>query len=199
MLNEGVSNPREDGFSPEPMPPVQDGGLGGGHGGGLGGGIPRPKAIDNAFQASLASTAISMVATVVTVLLDRQWLERLVRQVLEDANQPAGDAEVANAIGTMQVMLAIGILLFAVLFVLFAVKMRAGRNWARMVLTVFAAIGLINFLSSVASSGAALELMWSLADVAFSVTAVIYLFRPESSAYFAEHKKRQLARRGRNR
>lgn len=193
MLNEGVANPddrgNERGFSPEPMPPV-DGGTGG---------IPRPKAVDSAFQASLASTAIASVATVVGVLLDREWLDRLVRQVLEDAGQRSGPAEVADATVMIQVFLGLGIVLFAALFVLFAVKMRAGRNWARIVLTAFAVLGVMNFLSAVASTGADLNLMWSLAEVAFAVTAVIYMFRPESTAYFAEHKKRRLARRGENR
>lgn len=189
MLNEGVANPDERDFAPGPMPPV-DGGAGG---------IPRPKAIGSALQASLVSTAIASVATVVGVLLDREWLDRLVRQVLEDAGQRNGPAEVADATLMTQVFLGLGIVLFAALFVLFAVKMWAGRNWARVVLTAFAVLGVLNFLSAVASTGADLNLMWSLAEVAFAVTAVIYMFRPESTAYFAAHKKRRLARRGENR
>ena len=191
MLNEGVSNPNDDGpsgYSPEPMPPVHAGD---------GAEIARPKAVDSAFQASLAGTAIAAVATVVTVLLDREWLNRLVRQVLRDTGQPTTDENVSSATGTIQVSLVLGILLFVGLFVLFALKMRAGRNWARVVLTVFAAIGAVNFLSAVASTGAALDLMWSLAEVAFAITAVVYMFRPESSKFFAEHRKRRLARRGR--
>jgi hypothetical protein len=193
MLNEPVSNPHDGspdgngpGFTPDPMPPLSEGG---------GGEIPRPKAIDNAFQASLAGTAIASVATVITVLLDREWLDRLVRQVIEDTGQ-AG-MEVADARTMVQVSLGLGIVLFAALFVLFALKMRAGRNWARLLLTAFAAVGTINFLSAVGSTGADLELMWSLAEVAFAVTAVIYMFRPESTAYFTEHRKRRLSRRNR--
>ncbi len=190
MLNEDVSNPgggASDGFQPEPMRPISDG---------AGPEIPRPKAIDSAFQASLASTAIASVATVVTVLLDREWLERFARQVLTDAGRPVTDADLSTGIAVARGSLGFGVLLFAALFVLFAVKMRAGRGWARGVLTVFAVVGALNFLTAVASTGAALELMWSLADVAFSITAVIYMFRPESTKYFAEHRKRRLARRG---
>jgi hypothetical protein len=186
MLNEDVSNP-DEAFQHEPMRPVpaeSDAE------------IPRPKSVDNAFWASVASTAIASLSTVFTVLLDQPWLERFARAMLADTGRRATPADVDTAISVARVSLGLGVALFAALFVLFAVKMRAGRNWARLVLTVFTALGVMNFLSAVASTGAALGLMWSLAEVAFSVTAVVYMFRPESTKFFTEHRKRRLARRG---
>jgi hypothetical protein len=188
MLNEDVSNP-DGGFSPEPMRPIQDGGAAAE--------IPRPKAVDSAFQASLVSTAIASVATVVNVILDREWLNRFARQVIEDSGRRVTDADLASALAIAKVSLGLGVVMFAALFVLFAMKMRAGRGWARILLAVFAVAGAVNFLSAVASTGADLELMWSLAEIAFSITAVVYMFRPESTKFFAEHRKRRLARRGR--
>lgn len=191
MLNEGVSNPdggsSNGGFQHEPMRPVQDESAPG---------IPRPKAVDNAFRASLASTAIASLATVVTVLFDQTWLDQFSRQMLEDSGRPVTDQDLATGMAIAKFSLGLGVLLFAALFVLFALKMRQGRGWARIVLTMFAVLGAINFLTAVASTGAALSLMWSLADVAFSITAVVYMFRPESTAFFLEHRKRRLARRG---
>jgi hypothetical protein len=183
MFNGGVSNPHDE-F--EPAPPVPAGA----------GEIPRPKAIDTAFKASLAGAAIGAIATIVTTLLDREWLVALVRDTLSGANLPDGEQDVEAAVGTFRVAMVFGIAVFVGLSVLFAVKMRAGRNWARMVITVLAVLGVLSFLSAMAGSGAELRLIWSLAEVAFAVTAVIYMFRPESSAYFAEHRKRRLARRG---
>jgi hypothetical protein len=158
--------------------------------------VVRPKAIDSAFQAVLVSVAINAVATVVTVLLDRAQLTSMVTEMLDTLPQ---DQRVGvNAmVGAFQVILGISILIFAGLFVLFAVKMRAGRNWARLLLTIYTAFGLMTFLAGVASSGPELELMWSLAEVAFGVTAVVYMFRPESTKYFLETKERRLrARQG---
>jgi hypothetical protein len=192
MLNEEVSNTdggSPGGFQHEPMRPVPDSEVAGGV-------IPRPKAVDNAFYASLVSTAIASVATVVTVLFDQAWLNKFARQMLVDSGQRVTDEDLATGIAIAKVSLGIGVLLFAAVFVLFAVKMRAGRGWARIVLTVFAALGVWNFLTAVVNTGAALSLMWSLAEVAFSVTAVVYMFRPESVTYFLEHRKRRLARRG---
>src|ERR1700754_630639 len=90
--------------------------------------IPRPKAIDNAFWASLASTAIASVATVVTVLFDQAWLDRFARQMLEDSGRKVTDADLATGIAVARVSLGLGVLLFAALFVLFALKMRQGRG-----------------------------------------------------------------------
>jgi len=158
--------------------------------------IIRPKAVDSAFQAVLAAVAISAVATVVTVLLDKALLTTWVTQTLD--TMPADQRpSVSTMVGAMQVLLAFSIVIFAGLFVLFAVKMRAGRNWARILLTVYTAVGVWSFLAAMATSGPELELMWNLAEVAFSVTSVIYMFRPESTKYFTEHKERRLRARQR--
>lgn len=156
--------------------------------------IPRPKAVDTAFQLVLASTAVGAVSTILTMLLDTEWLHQMTRQTLSDSGLRASAAEVDSMIGMFQVAIALGVLVFIGLFVLFAVKMRAGRNWARIVLTVFAGFSGASFLSGLATSGADLSLMWSLADAAFSIAAIIYLFRPESTKYFAAHKELRMRR-----
>jgi cellobiose-specific phosphotransferase system component IIC len=153
--------------------------------------IVRPKAVDSAFQAVLASVAVSAIGTVVTVLLDKALLTSWVTQTM-DGMPPDQRLDPNTMVGAMQVILAFSIAIFAGLFVLFAVKMRTGRNWARVVLTIYTVFGVWSFLTAMASSGAELSLMWSLAEVAFGVTAVIYMFRPESSKYFAAHKERRL-------
>ena len=158
--------------------------------------VDRPKAVDSAYHAVLASIAVSALGTVFTVLLDKALLTRMVTEMM--AGLPADQrGSVAGTVGAFQVVLGFSIALFAGLMLLFAVKMRAGRNWARILLTVYTLVGVWSFLSAMASAGAELELMWSLAEVAFGVTAVVYMFRPESTAYFAEHKRRRLrARQG---
>jgi hypothetical protein len=166
--------------------------------------ITRPKAVDSAFNAVLASIVISSLGTVFTVLLDRALLTTMVSDMMADlpegqagpSDEP-GAMSVSGTVGAFQVILGFSIAIFAGLMLLFAFKMRAGRNWARILLTVYTAVGVWSFLSAMASSGAELELMWSLADVAFGVTAVVYMFRPESTKYFTEHKQRRLQARQR--
>lgn len=169
--------------------------------------IPRPKAVDSAFQAVLASIAISALGTVFTLLLDKALLTSMVNDMMaglpegqvgpSDAPGSVNQVPVSSTVGAFQVILAFSIAIFAGLMLLFAFKMRAGRNWARILLTVYTGVGVWSFLSAMASSGAELELMWSLAEVAFGVTAVVYMFRPESTKYFAEHKQRRMRARQR--
>jgi hypothetical protein len=187
MFNGHVSNPHDEGHDWRPMPPVQDG---------VAAEIPRPKAVDTAYQASITGAVIGAVATVVTVVLDREQMILLARDALGGAGMPDGEQDVAQAVGMFRVAMGFGIAVFLGLWLLFATKMRAGRGWARVVITALAAVGVLSFLSAMADSGAALELIWSLAEVAFLVTAVVYMFRPESTRYFAEHRARRLARRG---
>ncbi len=161
--------------------------------------ITRPKAVDSAFNAVLASIAISALGTVFTVLLDTALLTQMVNDMIADMPQGQADVpmSVSGTVGAFRVILGFSIAIFAGLMLLFALKMRAGRNWARILLTAYTGVGAWSFLSAMASSGAELELMWSLADVAFGVTAVVYMFRPESTKYFAEHKQRRLQARQR--
>jgi hypothetical protein len=156
--------------------------------------ITRPKAVDSAFQAVLASVVVSALGTVVNVLLDRALLTSMVTETM-DTLPPDQRMSPSALVGALQVILGFSIVIVAGLFVLFAMKMRAGRNWARVVLTIYTATSVWGFLSAVANSGAELELMWNLAEVAFGVTAVVYMFRPESTKYFLAVKTRRLRSR----
>jgi hypothetical protein len=153
--------------------------------------LTRPKAVDTAFRLALAGIVFGAIGMVVTTLFDRERIVSLVRETLDRAGDPFTEADVVRLIGTFRVAGGVGIAIFAGLLLLVAFKMRAGRNWARLLLTVFAMLELVNFLSEVVADGAQRDLIWSLAGVAFTVTAVIYLFRPDSVKYFTEAKKRR--------
>jgi len=156
--------------------------------------ITRPRSVDTAFQLSLASTAVGAVSTVVTMLFDTEWLHQTTRQTFSDAGLRTTGAEFDAMIDMFQIAIGLGVVVFVGLFVLFAMKMRAGRNWARIVITVFAGISGVSFLSGLATAGADLSLMWSLADAACSLAAVVYMFRPESTKYFLAHRELRLRR-----
>jgi hypothetical protein len=149
----------------------------------------RPKVIDTAFLLALAGIVFGAVGTAVTELFDRDRIVGLVRETLDRTGEPFGDADVVRLIGMFRIAGAVGILVFSGLLLLVALKVRAGRNWARLLLTLFAMLAMVNFLAAVTAEGAALSLIWSLAGVAFTVTAVIYLFRPDAVKYFTEIKK----------
>jgi hypothetical protein len=152
--------------------------------------ISRPKAVETAFLLALAGIVFGAIGTVVTTLLDHERIAGIVRDALNRAGGEYNESDVVRLIGTFRIVGAVVILLIAGLLLLLALKMRAGKNWARLVLTGFAGLQMVNFLSAVSDSGAALDLIWDLAGAAFTVAAVIHLFQPDSVKFFAEMKKR---------
>lgn len=151
----------------------------------------RPKAVDTAFLFVIAGIALGSVGAVFTTLLDRAQVVRMVRDALSRSGQPFTEADVVGMVGTFRLAGVIAIAVVAGLLVLVAIKLRAGRNWARILLTVFTLFGVFDFAGSVAADGAALVLIWNLAGVAFLAAAVVYVFRPESAKYFAARRERR--------
>jgi len=151
----------------------------------------RPKAIDTAFQFAIAGIVFGAIGTVVTTLADHEQIVRLIRSTLTRSGEPFTETDVVNLIGPFRIGGGLAVAMVAGLVLLVAFKMRAGRNWARLLLTLFTLLDMVSFLGAVTASGAALSFIWSLAGVAFAVAAVIYLFRPESMTFFAETKKRR--------
>lgn len=149
----------------------------------------RPKAVDTAFLFVIVGIALGVVGAMFTTLFDRAQVVRMVRDALSRSGEPFTDADVVGMVGTFRVAGAIAIAVVAGLLVLVAIKLRDGRNWARILLTVFTLFGLFDFASSVAAEGAALVLIWNLAGVAFLAAAVVYVFQPESGKYFAARRE----------
>jgi putative Mn2+ efflux pump MntP len=114
------------------------------------------------------------------------------RQAIEDslrtANTQAGrytDAQI-HQLATIAIAVTVGIaIVFAALYVLFAFKLKEGKNWARIVLTVLAALALISLLLGRSS------LLSFVGEVAAVVGAVLS-YLPKSNAYIAASKAPRL-------
>lgn len=96
----------------------------------------------------------------------------------------------STASGTERSSTGVGLVVFALLLVLigyglellFAVKMRAGRTWARIVLTVIGVLGTLgNLLNLFTGSGFAIAS--SLVSLLLIPTAVVLMYRPAASAF----------------
>jgi divalent metal cation (Fe/Co/Zn/Cd) transporter len=147
--------------------------------------------IDTAFLLPLAGIAFGAVGVVLNTLADREHLTRLIGSTLSGTGRAFTEDDVLRLVGPFRAAGGVLVAVLVAVLLLTAVRMRAGRNWARLLLTAAALLGMVNFLSSVLVSGAALALTWNLAGVAFTVAAVIYLFRPEAAEFFADRTKRR--------
>ncbi|WP_141921372.1 hypothetical protein [Halopolyspora algeriensis] len=133
--------PPQGGYSPvnpyaaPPVPPHEAGG------------VPRPRTIEVAFWIAVV---VPLVATVLIAI--SAWFAQGVMQQVIEAEGPEAQ-QLANAAALVGV--GVVIFVFAVLtalWILFAFKMRAGRNWARITLTVFAGLWVMNALSGLLTS-----------------------------------------------
>jgi hypothetical protein len=93
------------------------------------------------------------------------------------------DAQVHNT-ANIAVAIALGVSIVGLLlYLLFAVKLRAGRNWARIVLTILVILNVVSLFTSTGTMGV------EYVGTVVSVIATILAYLPASNAYMkARHR-----------
>lgn len=109
------------------------------------------------------------------------------------AEQAQADSGLSTAELESVVMIGLVVgLVFALVIiglqVFFVFKMRAGRNWARIVLAVLAGLSLVLGLLGL-TGGITVASFISLVSLAVLVAATYYMFRPAANAYFSGHPR----------
>jgi hypothetical protein len=147
----------------------------------------RPADVTKAFVLWLASVAVSLVGQVIAYPAASATVRETVSRAAESSGTPIPAAELETI---TRVGLAVGLALIVVLsavWVLVGFKLHAGRNWARVLIAVVTALGVISMLAT-ADGFSSLAAILSLAQNLLAIAVVVYVYRPESSAYFAKPK-----------
>ncbi|MBP2322329.1 NADH:ubiquinone oxidoreductase subunit 6 (subunit J) [Kibdelosporangium banguiense] len=169
-----MSNP----MFPEPMPPI---------GGPDNAGKPARPPVPREVNVSFAVWVLSMVLSSVLQIVDADvFVETYQKQM---ANQAP---ETQLSAGTLKGVYLFAVIAVGLVMLLFAWKMRSGRNWARILLTVLAVTSLLFQASSVGMSS-----VLGLVGVVITATGLVFMYMPASNAYFAEMRKQQLENRRR--
>lgn len=161
----------------------------------------RPGTVTLSFLLWVAGAVGTVIAVVAYVnQLDWTAVERLSLDAARQNGQNLTSADFQNLrgafIGAAYAFLGIGV----VLHLFFAFMMWTGRNWARIVLTVFGAFEIVSGVQSVASLNAARTL--SINGVSFTVpspwitiilglvalAAIVLMYLAPSNAYFRDSK-----------
>ncbi len=175
----GVTTPQDPDGQQQPYipppPPLSESELRGSPGGPA---LPAPKEVQISFWIWIAGAALSVISALLA-FTQKDELAKTMRENPGTAGMTPQEFDAAVNFGLIFAV-AIGIVL-AGLYVLFAFKARAGRNWARVVLTVLTALGLLSMLLSRSLSG--------LPTTVISVVAVVLLYLPNSKAYFDSMKR----------
>jgi CHASE2 domain-containing sensor protein len=140
------------------------------------------------------SFAVWVLTAVVGLVIQTMDTNNFVTQYMKSIEGTPG-AEALDA-STLKVVYLLAVIAVSVLMVFFAWKMRTGRNWARVLITVLTVIQLMTQASTVGFSFS-LDDWLPLLSVLVAATGLVYMFVPPSNAYFREITKINLASRQR--
>ena len=149
---------------------------------------PEPPVGPRAEPPSSVRLAVNLIwvgiaLSIVNSLLTFVFLDDVVDQAIEAAGGSATLDRDAAQLGAV-VGVVVTLVFTVALYVLFAIFIRKGANWARIVYTVLAVLGLLLSLVGIAGQPA-LQLVLSLVGIALTVATLVLLFRPESNRYFS--------------
>ncbi|MGO4534734.1 hypothetical protein [Leifsonia sp. 2MCAF36] len=140
-----------------------------------------PRTVEIAFWLFVAGAVLSVISGIITLATignQRNQIADALKNSSQSAKidvQSATDAIIAGA----TVWAIITLIFWAVTFVLFAVFMRRGANWARIVLTVLTVLSLLNIINGFGTG---------FLQFAAAVVAVVLIWLRPSSEYFAAVK-----------
>ncbi|MEV4053635.1 hypothetical protein AB0J55_20785 [Amycolatopsis sp. NPDC049688] len=140
----------------------------------------RPGTVEGAFWAFLASTVIGLLGGVL-IFANRDGIAETLRNANRQRGGNLTDAQIDQAVNVAMITAVVIAVVIAALYLLFAFKLRAGRNWARIVLTVLTALQLLSVLIGQSTIG-------SYVAVLAAVVGVVLSFTGPSNAYFASLK-----------
>jgi hypothetical protein len=172
--------------APMPPPPEYRGGPppGGGYGGFRPPGPPGPPpavpgTLDAVWWLVIANAVLGFVGLAYTLTHRDEIIDRIMARRDIDAAL----ARTAANIGiTIAIVLGVG---FAIFFIFLAAKTRAGRNWARVTLTVFLALGILGGLSNLAGNNPSFTRSLGGLDLLIDLAALVAIWLPPSNAYMA--------------
>lgn len=160
---------------------------------------PLPRVLNIARWLWIAAALIGVVRVYVQ-LSDRRQLSTELRSALPDVSQTQLDEEI-NGLIAFNLLYVLALL---ALYVSLTTRMTQGRNWARVVLTVFGGFGAFGTLGSLllmSQLGQAelmrltqvrlepSDLVFGVLVTAVEVAALVLMFLPASNRFFQEFKR----------
>lgn len=147
--------------------------------------VAAPADVQKAFMLWMVSIVISVLGTIVgLVFADRN---ALIRKAM-DSNSKLTHDQASTAITVALVVGAVVGLVILGLELFFVFKMRAGRNWARIVLTVLGVLGILFGLYGF-TAGFTLGSVLNLISLVVVIAAIVFMFKPAARAYFSQPKR----------
>jgi len=154
----------------------------------------RPKEVNLAFWLLIATAVLGLIALPFTISYfnSPEYLD-LVEQTARDAGLSVDPNYLSATIAGATVGAVLGSLFSLAVSVTLAFLVRAGYNWARIVVTVFAAFSLFGLIG-IFAAGPMVGIL-TLLSILATVAAVVLLFLKPSNDYFNQKKAYRQARK----
>jgi hypothetical protein len=149
---------------------------------------PIPKTVQNAFYLMLAGAALQLVGVIVGLASTSK-----IRDSIRTSNPGYTSTQLDNAVHVGEVALVVGALIEIGLWIWMAFANRAGRNWARILGTVFFGLSCVGLLVTLAASNSSslsstrtsgLSVAIGIVAWVVGLATVVLLWNKESGAYF---------------
>jgi hypothetical protein len=158
----------------------------------------RPMTVTIAFWLWIL-TVIAGVVSIVVIFTSNVFAAALTAAGVSEL-----DTAYRTAINTVRIAAVIGAAIFAGLYLLFAFKMLVGRNWARIVLTVVAALGIVNSFAAVGArttvDGVVINVRPTIViavgwvQAVIGILAIVLMYAGGANQYFAAMRARRMYR-----
>ncbi|HEV2782347.1 MAG TPA: caspase family protein [Actinophytocola sp.] len=150
----------------------------------------RPSSVNNAFRLLLAAVAISVIWFVLDLFVYSDEVAQQARNGLRETNQSFTEQDVERVVVLSWVITAVLVVLLAGLVILLAYKLRAGRNWARILLVVLGVLLIAMTLITIGQAST-VRLVFSLAQAVLVIAAVCLSVTPTANRYLAATRARR--------
>jgi hypothetical protein len=134
-----------------------------------------PQLVNVSFWMILACGLLTLIAIPLTIaLLNSSEGQSMIEQALESQGSQGAEISVSSIVGVAVTFVVIISLIMAGLYALVAFKIRKGKNWARILGTVLAAISLLGLS----------QLGLGTLTILLGIAAIVLLYLPASAPYF---------------
>jgi hypothetical protein len=151
--------------------------------------LPRPLTVRRAFAVWVTIAGAWLLGTVIVMTVRTEDLRAGIVRVMWASGADPSESAVDSLVVTTQVIRIVTAAVISGLFLLFAIRMQQGRNWARITITLLgvATVGYaLVFLPAVST----VDGLFLGAQVIMAALATVLMYLPASSRYFAEAGRR---------
>jgi uncharacterized membrane protein len=141
---------------------------------------PAPTSVINAVRLMFLTTAFLVVSVIVTLATKSH-----LRHVVADRHPDYTSSHLDNVVNAAVISAVVFGVIFIAAYIALALRVRAGRNWARITTIVLAGLGILGALGGLAGSNrTTTSVLLNLLTLALNGSVIFLLARKESSDFF---------------